>query len=191
MTEAAEAKSLGVMTVEVQDWCLEKGWYDAPVSFGEAMALLHSEVAEASDAWRRWGLADATPHFGEASLDTNPGAPAVSATAKPEGVGSEFADIFIRMLDDAARFKVRLRTVPGVYGISESFLENMNTLHTLIARVSEINAAGDSAWRAAFQEVLAFLHQCCEKYGIDLHAEYERKMAYNRTRPYRHGGKRQ
>jgi hypothetical protein len=26
-------------------------------------------------------------------------------------------------------------------------------------------------------------------YGIDLEAEYVRKMAYNRTRPYQHGGR--
>ena len=25
-------------------------------------------------------------------------------------------------------------------------------------------------------------------YGIDLYAEYRRKMAWNATRPYRHGG---
>ena len=29
----------------------------------------------------------------------------------------------------------------------------------------------------------------CSIYCIDLEAEYERKMAYNRTRPWRHGGR--
>lgn len=29
----------------------------------------------------------------------------------------------------------------------------------------------------------------CEHYGIDLAGEIERKMAYNRTRAHRHGGK--
>jgi hypothetical protein len=28
-----------------------------------------------------------------------------------------------------------------------------------------------------------------ERYGIDLEAEYARKIAYNRTRPYQHGGR--
>jgi hypothetical protein len=29
----------------------------------------------------------------------------------------------------------------------------------------------------------------CEEYDIDIEKEYERKLAFNRTRPYRHGGK--
>lgn len=29
----------------------------------------------------------------------------------------------------------------------------------------------------------------CERYGIDLEAEIARKHEYNKTRPYRHGGK--
>ena len=29
----------------------------------------------------------------------------------------------------------------------------------------------------------------CARYGVDLEAEYERKIAYNRTREFRHGGK--
>lgn len=116
------AKPLGVMTQEVLEWCQSKGWYDKPVSFGEAMALLHSEVSEALEAWRCWGVDDVTD-------DPIRGLPHIMSDGprKPEGVGSEFADILIRLLDDCARF------------------------------------------------------------GVDLQAEYERKMQYNRTRPYRHG----
>lgn len=81
-------------------------------SFCEAVALLHSEVSEALEAWRMKGLS-----------------PWESDGGKPEGVGPEFADILIRLADYAERF------------------------------------------------------------GIDLEAEVHRKMAYNKTRPYRHGGK--
>ena len=104
------------MTQEVMEWCHSKGWYDNPVSFLEAMALLHTEVSEAVEAWRKWGTDDATDPTIEPNL-----------IHKPEGIGSEFADVLIRRLDDCGRF------------------------------------------------------------GIDLEAEYHRKMAYNRTRPYRHG----
>lgn len=37
-------------------------------------------------------------------------------------------------------------------------------------------------------EVIRILH-FCDKYGIDLDAMIEKKMEYNQTRPYRHGGK--
>ncbi len=115
-------KPVATMTQEVVDWCKSKGWYDKESSFLEHMALLHSEVSEAVEVWRLWGLEDATDLRSEQDeLD--------GAWPKPEGVGSELADVFIRLLDD------------------------------------------------------------CGRYGIDLEAEYERKMRYNRTRAYRHGGK--
>ena len=93
------------------------GWFDSHRTFGEDIALLHSEVSEAFEAYRRWGLQDVTAQGDEASLP------------KPEGVGSEFADVLIRLLDS------------------------------------------------------------CYRNGIDLAAEYERKLEYNGTRGYRHGGK--
>ena len=174
------AKTLTAMTQEVMEWCHSKGWYDKPVSFREAMALLHTEVAEASDAWRRWGTQDATDPTVEPNL-----------ICKPEGVGSEFADVLIRLLDDCGRFGVDLEAEvgyhAGLYGISESFLENMNALHSMIARASF--AWEDAHWQFGreFAAITVFLRQCCAEYGIDLTVEYERKMTYNRTRPYRHG----
>lgn len=38
-------------------------------------------------------------------------------------------------------------------------------------------------------DVFIRLLDTCERHGVDLRAEYERKCAYNRTRGYRHGGK--
>lgn len=101
---------------------VEKGWYDEEVPFAVQIANLHGEVSEAWEAWRNWGTADATSKI----IDQGEG----EKFPKPEGVGSEFADILIRLLDS------------------------------------------------------------CEREGIDLEAEVERKLRYNATREYRHGGKR-
>jgi NTP pyrophosphatase (non-canonical NTP hydrolase) len=108
---------------EVDTYCKDLGWRDPehPASFGDRMAMLHSEVSEAVEAYRVWGTDDHTHTPPVSALSYGP--------PKPEGLGSEFADVLIRLLDD------------------------------------------------------------CAVYGIDLEAEYERKMAYNRTRSYRHGGK--
>jgi NTP pyrophosphatase (non-canonical NTP hydrolase) len=119
---STETKTLAQMTAEVVENNTAKGWYENCATFPEAMALLHSEVSEALEAWRIWGTGDGT-----AGSAYTPGG---DLGAKPEGVGSEFADILIRLLDD------------------------------------------------------------CYRFNIDLEAEYERKAAYNRTRAYRHGGKR-
>ncbi len=109
------------MQAEVMEYCRAKGWAgpgSAPVTFGDTMALLHSEVSEALEAYRDHGLSDATKV-------QVPGA----GPPKPEGVGSEFADVLIRLLDD------------------------------------------------------------CDRFGVDLAFEFDRKMAYNRTRTYQHGGR--
>lgn len=126
------------MQAEVIAWAITKGWHgpDAPeVRFGEAIALLHSECSEALEAYRNWGLRDATgadlregcqrcAYSGVGACDDAP-----HGQPKPEGVGSEFADILIRLLHYSEVFKV------------------------------------------------------------DLFAEYQRKMAYNHTRAFRHGGR--
>jgi NTP pyrophosphatase (non-canonical NTP hydrolase) len=183
-------KTLAQMTAEIVENNTAKGWYEKCATFPEAMAMLHSEVSEALEAWRSYGLQDATKtpwSFIDQPGEVHP--------PKPEGVGSEFADILIRLLDDAWLFgKIDLEKAagPGRFGVSDSFPDNMNTLHMLISRAS---VAQEFEWDAGdiareFGGILVFLRQLSEKYGIDLPAEYERKMAWNRTRPYRHGGKR-
>jgi NTP pyrophosphatase (non-canonical NTP hydrolase) len=106
-------KTIDEMQAEVYENNHAHGWFEEERTVGDDIAHLHGEVSEMWEAFRVTGLADATANPVE--------------TSKPEGFGSEVADVFIRLLDT------------------------------------------------------------CERRGIDLLAEYERKMAYNRTRPYKHG----
>ena len=106
------------MTIkELQKTCFDlavaKGWTERVVEIPEQVALICSEACEGLEAWRDNKANSWTDESG-----------------KPQGVGSEYADVIIRI---------------GHYA-----------------------------------EIL----------GIDLEYEIERKLAYNFTRPYRHGGKR-
>jgi NTP pyrophosphatase (non-canonical NTP hydrolase) len=117
-------KSLQEMADEVHVVNVDHGWFEDDRTFGDGIALLHSEVSEMLEAFRDYGLEDPTIggilHWRETSRIDPP---------KPRGVGSEAADIFIRLLD------------------------------------------------------------MCTRYEINLEEEYERKLAYNRTRRYKHGGR--
>jgi NTP pyrophosphatase (non-canonical NTP hydrolase) len=108
------------MQAEVREVNEANGWFESNRTFGEDIALLHSEVSEMLEAYRDWGLEDQTPEPWSAQ----------TPLPKPEGVGSEAADLLIRLLDTV------------------------------------------------------------DRYEIDLAREFERKLAYNRTRGNRHGGKR-
>jgi NTP pyrophosphatase (non-canonical NTP hydrolase) len=165
------------------------GWRETVLTFDECMAMAHSEVSEALEAWREWGLADATTLT---SHQTDEGG-WVGPYVKPEGVGSEFGDLAIRLLDDCYLFGIDLEAElaahPGRYSWSDSFVENINHLHVLIAIASLQHQEGDEVGHEV-AGAFVFLQQLCSLYGFDLEAEMRRKMAYNKTRPYRHGGKR-
>lgn len=130
------AKSLATMAAEVFANNTDKGWHETDRTFGDDIALLHSEVSEALEAFRDHGTSDIvkfiTEHGFAIHHATNVNTVRrieAGEVPKPLGIGSEFADVLIRLLDT------------------------------------------------------------CGRYGIDLEAEYERKMAFNRTRPHRHGGR--
>ncbi len=97
--------TLNTVTRQIAENNSEKGWYDDKIEFLSNMALLHSEVSEAVDVWRVYGTADATKHFVPGSVGS---LDAAYSPPKPEGVGSEFADIFIRLLDNCYLFEIDL-----------------------------------------------------------------------------------
>ncbi|GAA2579637.1 hypothetical protein GCM10010435_66080 [Winogradskya consettensis] len=199
MSHANDEKTIEQMTAEIRAVNIEKGWRTADgglgaTSFGDYVALLHSELSEALEAYRDHRLDDATGKREE--IWTHAAmceAPIFQGyrPAKPEGVGSEFADVLIRLLDTCDVCGVRPferdLTLADVFPVDGPYLISFGDwiawLHLLTAHLGSTKLADDAAY------LLRALIATCEHFGLDLTAEYERKITYNRTRPYQHGGR--
>lgn len=93
---------------------IASGWHDTERSVGEDIALMHSELSEALEAYREYETVESVLRCDD---------------EKPEGVIIELADVVIRIAD------------------------------------------------------------FCGKHGLNLEEAIKEKMRFNKTRPYRHGGK--
>jgi hypothetical protein len=179
---------LGEMMGDVVRNNKAKGWYDEERTWGDEIALLHSEVSEALEAFRDYGLNSFHEHkqHGICATDAPCNYPGDEALPKPQGVGSELADALIRLLDTCARYEITLLDYEGKE--RNDFLSFGAALAYLHFRISQFMMHVESRFTYA-NDLYRVLRDISVTYGLRLDEEYERKMAYNLTRPHRHGGR--
>ena len=188
----------------------EKGWHDRPLCprmFDATRnnegpfkpdhdrilakhALIHSEITEAHEA----ATADC---FSLRLVDS-----------KPEGFVVEIADAIIRIADTTAALAVPLRVDSldwwgqarrlAAQSREASHATTLGTLTmcTLAIARQHIDHATEmvrvdrwAAWGVQHSHAVLILASTCAGLGLDLPQALAVKMAYNKTRPIRHGGK--
>lgn len=184
MTNKITAVEHTANQVKVHECNVAKGWFDKPVSFLEAMALLGTEISEAYESIGREPLRG--------------GWQASGSTA------SEFADVYIRLLDDCSRFGVDLGHVVAMnehgftsgmpWDFGKACLAMYGRLRYLIEEyrkhgLDETGAVKHPGIARAIAMFYLQLQDTCGTYGVDLADAFEAKMAVNWQRPYRHGNK--
>lgn len=112
------AAVFAAMAEEVEQCNLKNGWYANVRSFGEEIALLHSEISEALEAYREFGGCGRYYDYWDkenpeesyrCGLDEkyNEGSE-YRPGCKPLGVPSELADVLVRLLDTCKRYNIDL-----------------------------------------------------------------------------------
>lgn len=105
--------TINELTKEIHDNALAHGWWDNPRSFGEIIALCHSELSEALEGDRN-GDANVY-HDCTMPLEKQDGSCVgdceYCSGGKPEGVAVEMADCIIRILDWAGQVGVDMEQI--------------------------------------------------------------------------------
>ena len=170
----------------------EKGWWDQERTFGDCIALVHSELSEALEAYRVRELVEWTrPGYWPPHLDSPP---------KPMGVASELADVVIRIADTAEWYGENLEghvshhqgwvSQLAYERLAETFGEWIMVIHMTLSDACGAWYVREDrcVWINALARAVALTYRMAAHYGIDLDAAIEAKVEYNRTREYRHGG---
>ena len=169
-----------------------KGWWDTERTFGDCIALVHSELSEALEAYRIIG----NMQNGWGGKITGHGHEVV-----PKGVPYELADVVIRVADMAEWYGLDIEPcVESIGKHPKSYYGDDSVLgfgdwiavghkHASDAFWDYVQFPNTQKYWLPLASLIACMQTVTAHYGIDLDAAIAAKMEYNRTRPYRHGGK--
>lgn len=207
--------TMGELAEKSHNMAVEKGWYEIengkPVSRSlvTLVNLFHSEVSEILEAYR-----DSNHIPGEIWF-SGTGAPA----GKPEGVTIEIADLFLRIADAAKIengfsniFDKRHCNNLTDYSVKDSsdlyyqqlffemfgmvmaegipsFEGMISSSHSILSRYFD-KPTDDASYWSLLEFLLVIWSHYCSSMNWNLEEAIRVKMAYNSTRPHRHGNKR-
>jgi hypothetical protein len=177
------------MIRESHTMAVTKGWWPdgANRSVAEQVNNFHAEISEAWEEYRHGRIRTwwRDPYNGEDSFSLIVG-------TKPEGFWVEISDLCIRIADTMGAYDWHERPWFLEAESSLTLPRMIGELHRSTDRLT-IGCWGDNWSGDSRNTASSILHYCIENAkvkGIDLWSTINLKMAYNATRPERHGGMR-
>ncbi len=172
-------EKINQLTIEAYENAKSKGFHDREEEPEERVALLHSEISEALEDFRKHKMA----------LE-------IMESGKPIGFPSEIADIAIRLFDLFGKHnqKFNLLALNGEYGIDREYFSNRSIPWWIHEFHHSLNSSLDTFRDERYNFTCLDVLLCkillfCEFYDIDIEKAIEVKMFFNKGREFMHGGK--
>jgi hypothetical protein len=178
---------LTALAQDIHDLAKSKGWWDKPRSELELDALIHSEIAEATEAVRDANIPPPI-HQGRMSCGRwiMPGMGKWNPSVKPEGEAIELADAAIRALDAMLFLApgIPLDVIPPVVIRPTRPIEVHADLHEILVLGK---GHPDYLQVTRLMNLVAAIVAYFDRQGWKFEMIVRIKHDYNKTRPYRHG----
>lgn len=167
---------------EAHKTAVEKGWWDRPVTVESQICNLHCELSEAWQEYRNGHAIDEI-YCAVARCQNALMCKERCLEYHPQGIPIELADFCLRVCDWMGKKGIEYPQHDKYTWVEcytfEWFIEE---LHGVLE--------GENFPLDEASYILDSVSINCEKMGIPLEDAIRQKMEYNRTRPWRHGGKR-
>lgn len=184
---------------EVHQNAVAHGWWETDRSYEEVIALIHSELSEALEEYRDgkqmlYYKDSNCNKGGDCAPEDNMDCPCDETQCmyfvpgKPEGIIVELADVVIRILDYCGRRSIDIGDELDL----RSAGNDTNTLPELVVRCHYLISMAYTNVELCsryFAKCISLIDFWCLENGTTLETAISIKHEYNKTRPYRHGGK--
>lgn len=187
---------LNKLAKEVHENAVNHGWWENERSFAGIIDLIHSELTEALEEVRNGHELNEVYYTCGKDYDCALYEPmGINKECngcpknKPEGVPIELADTVIRILDYFGRHEID----PCMFGDVE--YQEADDTETLLAECHFLLSESYKKYKLQYprfyplMRCIETIFAFCKRFEIDIEEAIKIKHEYNKTRPYKHGGK--